>query len=162
MRKKAIDPNKGLKTEPKLTNERLWKKLDKASDIKDIAKRTNEMILLLKQGYEQNLDVLVFGSVMNGDHFHQAYSDTEEGRLMMCYTTKAHAMKEHRRIAEGGLMMCREISIWEMLNNVFNKKSIFGLVFNPEDENMVIIPKMIMEIYMPGEKPFYEFFSESW
>ena len=57
--------------------------------------------------------------------------------------------------------MSTELSIREMLNNLFNKKSIAGLIFNPDDANKVVIPKPLLEMLMPGEKPLPEHFHDS-
>lgn len=39
------------------------------------------------------------------------------------------------------------------MNNMFNKQSIMGMTFNPNDEKMVIIFKELLLPIMPGEKP---------
>ena len=49
-------------------------------------------------------------------------------------------------------------SIKDILNNFFNKDAAAGLLFNPFCENMMIVPKPLLEILMPGDKekpPFY-------
>ena len=46
------------------------------------------------------------------------------------------------------------------MNNMFNKKSVTGMVFNPNDEKMVIIFKELLLMIMPGEKPKPRFFRE--
>ena len=148
-----------------MTNEQLWGKLEKASKIKDLLKRSVEMSLLLKHGYEQDLDVLASGFLRgeNSELFHQGYIDYDGGRFMTCYTSWEHAKKEWRRGETDDLVMVSlEYSIRNMINNAFNKQSILGLVFNPEDENsIVVLPKEILEMFMPGEKPLPEGFSES-
>ena len=46
------------------------------------------------------------------------------------------------------------------MNNMFNKEAIAGMVFNPNDKNMVIILKELLLLLMPGEKPKPEFYIE--
>lgn len=46
------------------------------------------------------------------------------------------------------------------MNNMFNKEKIIGIVFNPNDENMVIVFKKVLQLIMPGEKPKPEFYRE--
>lgn len=36
-----------------------------------------------------------------------------------------------------------------------------GLVFNPNDKNMVIVFKDLLSVFMPGDKPKPEFYRES-
>ena len=46
------------------------------------------------------------------------------------------------------------------MNNMFNKDKIAGMVFNPNDEKMVIVLKDVLLSIMPGEKPKPEFYGE--
>ncbi len=46
------------------------------------------------------------------------------------------------------------------MNNLFNKAAIAGLLFNPYCENMMIVPKPMLEILMPVEKEKPEFYQE--
>ena len=39
------------------------------------------------------------------------------------------------------------------LNNVFNKRIIGGLVFNPEPKNCIVVPKRMLEAAIPGYHP---------
>ena len=48
----------------------------------------------------------------------------------------------------------------DLMNNMFNKEKIMGMVFNPNDENMVIVFKELLIPIMPGEKPKSEFYRE--
>ena len=47
-----------------------------------------------------------------------------------------------------------------IMNNMFNKDKIAGMVFNPNDEKMVIVLKDVLLSIMPGEKPKPEFYGE--
>ena len=48
----------------------------------------------------------------------------------------------------------------DLMNNMFNKEKIAGMVFNPNDEKMIIVMKEVLLPIMPGEKPKPEFYSE--
>ena len=48
----------------------------------------------------------------------------------------------------------------DLMNNMFNKEKIMGMVFNPNDENMVIVFKELLLPIIPGEKPKPEFYRE--
>lgn len=48
----------------------------------------------------------------------------------------------------------------DIMNNMFNKEKIMGIVFNPNDERMVIVLKELLLSIMPGEKPKPEFYRE--
>ena len=48
----------------------------------------------------------------------------------------------------------------DLMNNMFNKDKIAGMVFNPNDEKMIIVMKEVLIPIMPGEKPKPEFYSE--
>ncbi|MBP3855219.1 MAG: hypothetical protein IK990_06375 [Ruminiclostridium sp.] len=150
-----------------MTNYRLWKALDEIADQTntDVSERMMKFAELLKQGYEEDLGVMTWSISADpqGSHAYHAYIDTEFGRVMMCYTSKAHAMKEWRRLpssdhrAEG----CLVIPLRDIINNMFNKQAIFGLVFNSDDyEKYVMVPKVMLEFLMPGSKPKPDNFKE--
>lgn len=46
------------------------------------------------------------------------------------------------------------------MNNMFNKDTIAGMVFNPNDEKMVIVLKDLLLLIMPGEKTKPKFYRE--
>ena len=48
----------------------------------------------------------------------------------------------------------------DIMNNMFNKEKIMGMVFNPNDEKRVIVLKELLLPIMPGEKPKPEFYRE--
>ena len=120
---------------------------------------------LLKQGYEEDLSVLTWSISADpqGCQAYHAYIDTEYGRLMMCYTSKAHAMREWRRLPSFDHRMegCLAAPLRDIMNNMFNKQAIFGLIFNSDDdEKYVMVPKVMLEFLMPGPKPKPDNFKE--
>ena len=74
------------------------------------------------------------------------YIELDGGRYMICYTSKKAAKSV--RQSDGWAVA----SIRDILNNFFNKDVIAGLLFNPYCENMMIVPKPLLETIMPGEK----------
>lgn len=82
---------------------------------------------------------------------------------MLCYTSNAHAEKEWHRLPTRDRrgMSCEIQSLRNVLNNMFHKQVIFGIVFNSDDpENAYIIPKPILEMLMPGPKPKMPMYQE--
>ena len=76
----------------------------------------------------------------------QAYIELDGGRYMICYTSKK-AAKSVRGSDDWAVA-----SIKDILNNFFNEDVAAGLLFNPYCENMMIVPKLLLEILMPGDK----------
>ena len=77
-------------------------------------------------------------------------------RIESEYTSKAHAEKEWRISPpeDGRRQGCEIRFLRHVLNNMFHKQVIFGLCFNSDDpERSYIIPKPILEMFMPGPKP---------
>ena len=57
---------------------------------------------------------------------------------------------------------CCVLKVREVLNNMFNKKAIVGLGFNAGDaKNAVAVPKILLEMIMPGPKPKPENFVDA-
>ena len=113
-----------------------------------------EFAALLIQGYEEDLELIIscIDDPIQDNTAYQSYIDTGYGRLMLCYTSKAHAAKETRHLPDGddgnistGIAKCRSI-----LDNMFNKSVIIGLVFNSDCQDAFIIPKDIIQIAMLG------------
>ena len=75
-------------------------------------------------------------------------------RMLVCFTSKQRAKTADYN------------TVWDvakardLMNNMFNKNSMAGMVFNPNDEKMVIIFKDLLLQIMPGEKPKPEFYRE--
>jgi len=124
----------------------LWKKLDAAIDNPNIMMATMEMAALLKQAYVEELNVLaqVYYSIdMPGMAF-QAYLGSPNERFMICYSCKEQAKKESR----GGDWA--ELNAKDILNNLFQKSVIAGLVFNSADESrMLIVPRELLQEMIP-------------
>lgn len=139
-----------------MTNEQLWDRLEKAVKTKSLLKRAVKMSLLLKHGYEQDLDILVSGSFRDNDPeaLYLGYIDNDCGdNFIMCYTGWEHAHKEWRAgETENVLYGSTAFDIRAVVNDLYDKKSVTGIVFNPEDEDTIfILPKVILEKFIPRE-----------
>jgi len=138
-----------------MTNREFWEKLDELSWQEMSMMRELSFQSLLKKGYDENRRILIacyYDRTFPG-MAKQAYIELDDGRYMICYTSKQIAKSAH--IGDDW----NEALIRDVLNNFFNKKVIAGLIFNPYCENMMIVPKPLLEILMPGEKekpPFYQ------
>ena len=139
-----------------MNDREFWKKLDEVSRQEMSAMRELLFQSLLKQGYEENRGILIacFYDQKFPGMAKQAYIELDDGRYMICYTSKKAA-----KTARGGDDWA-VASIRDILNNFFNKDAITGLLFNPYCENMMIVPKPLLETLMPGDKEKPPFFQE--
>ncbi len=152
-----------------MRNRELWEKLDGLASQERSNSRDWEFMKLLKTAYDDDLKIFIscvepldlFGE--SGDEYiHQGYLKSDGNRFLICYTSSEHARRERRRGENGGQIGWATAKAREIMNNMFNKKAVTGLVFNPEDNKMVIILKSELEQLMPGPKPKPPFFRESW
>ncbi len=139
-----------------MTDRKFWKKLDEISRQEMSIMRELSFQSLLKQGYEENRGILIgcFYDRKFPGMAKQAYIELDDGRYMICYTSKK-AAKSVRKSDDWAVASIRDI-----LNNFFNKDAASGLLFNPNCENMMIVPKPLLEILMPGDKETPLFYRE--
>ena len=136
-----------------MTDREFWKKLDEISRQEMSAMRELSFQSLL---YEENRGILIacfFDQKFPG-MAKQAYIELDGERYMICYTSKK-AAKPVRGSDDWAVA-----SIKDILNNFFNKDVAAGLLFNPYCENMMIVPKPLLEILMPGDKEKPLFYRE--
>lgn len=135
-----------------MTNNQFWSKLDTVAKKKPTPNTIAEFATLLIQGYNENLELIIscIDDATHPGYAFQSYVNTEFGRLMLCYTSNAHADKEKRklpgddnRIVSSATASCRSI-----LDNMLNKSVIAGLAFNSDCFNSYIIPKELLQIAM--------------
>ena len=131
-----------------MTDLEFWKKLDEVSRQEMSMMREFSFHSLLKQGYEENRGILIacFYDRKHPGMAKQAYIDLDNGRYMLCYTSK----KAAKSVREGDDWAV--VSIRDILNNFFNKDVVAGLLFNPYCDNMMIVPKPLLESLMHGDK----------
>lgn len=136
-----------------MTNEEFWKKLDLITKRRDPADHITEFMILLKDGYEQNLDVIVSATPAQNGVANQAYLGEKNARFYVCYTSLAHARNEWRAGDGGRPMDWNTMSLRDVMNNMFHKTSGAGLIFNPDSttEGLVVL-KTMLELLMPGPK----------
>lgn len=130
-----------------MTEKELWKKMDEAIDNPNVMMATMEMAALLKQAYIEKLNLLCqvyYSADVPGMGF-QGYLGNENERFLICFTNKEQAKKEKR----GGTW--DKMRANDVLNNLFQKSSIAGLVFNCADENRImIVPKELLQEMIPN------------
>ena len=84
-----------------MTNEEFWKKLDLITKRRDPADHITEFMILLKDGYEQNLDVIVSATPAQNGIANQGYLGEKNARFYVCYTCKKRMAGRRRRETHG-------------------------------------------------------------
>lgn len=129
----------------------LWKKLnDLANSGED--NREEQACQLLAEAYKENDHMIVscvFQRINGQLYANQTYLPLGPRRLLVCYTSEKKARNDHWQIKTGW----DEIPVRNVLNNMFNKDVIAGLIFNPHDDNPIMIFKTDMEKLLPGNHP---------
>ena len=139
-----------------MTDKELWRQMDMLAAETPNLEREMRFMLLLKRAYDKDLKLIMacrYNPVMPRIA-QQGYMDVDGKRMLVCYTSK-------QRARTATYNMTWDIAkARDLMNNMFNKQSIMGMVFNPNDEKMVIIFKELLLPIMPGEKPKPEFYRE--
>jgi len=152
-------------------SEKLWKEMDRLvtnyqpggrglGNPGSFGEREILFMSLLKDAYDNDLELIVsctydtHASTPSRLMAKQGYLEVDGMRFLMCFTSEKRA-REAKYNTDWNMMKARDV-----MNNMFNKKSIWGLVFNPNDEKMVIVLKELLSLIMPGEKPKPEMFRE--
>ncbi|MGM9942227.1 MAG: SseB family protein [Bulleidia sp.] len=138
-----------------ITDESLWSQMDLLARQEHSIQREMEFMTLLKQAYDLDMNLIIccISDPVAGIA-RQGYMEANGKRLLLCYTSKERARKAKYN------MGWDEVSARDIMNNMFNKDKIMGLVFNPGDKNMVIVFKDLLMAIMPGDKPKPEFYRE--
>ena len=122
-----------------MTDKELWRRMENMATSERSLEREMSFMLLLKQAYDKDMNLImpcVYDSMRPGVA-RQGYMEVM-GKRMLVDIAKAR----------------------DIMNNMFNKDKIAGMVFNPNDEKMVIVLKDVLLSIMPGEKPKPEFYGE--
>ena len=118
-------------------NKVAWKVLENYATGKRDEKNTIVFLLKLLEMYEKDLDILISCNEHPFDSslVSQAYLKDEEDdkRFMICYTSIQRAKKTAQNT------IWRAISCRNVMDNMFSRDVIKGLVFNPFDESEQII-----------------------
>lgn len=139
-----------------MTDKELWRQMDMLATETPSLEREMRFMLLLKTAYDKDLKLLIacrYNPLMPGIA-QQGYMDVDGKRMLVCYTSKQRARTATYDMT-WDIAKARDI-----MNNMFNKQSIMGMTFNPNDEKMIIIFKELLLPIMPGEKPKPEFYRE--
>lgn len=161
---------KGAKTTD-TASEKLWKEMERLAsasrsggggygDQGSFGEREMLFMNLLKDAYDNDLRLIVsctYDTQMSTPDrlmAKQSFLEADGMRFLVCFTSEKRA-REAKYNADWDIMKARDV-----MNNMFNKKAIWGLVFNPNDEKMVIVLKNLLSLIMPGEKPKPEMFRE--
>lgn len=130
-----------------MTDKQFWMKLDQLSMKKDKAHVVFEAARIIQQAYDEDLGIII-GCVRDKDDpsevrqlysaFHAANVDDKGVRHLLCYTS--------RKMAESDKSLpepWEKVKLRDIIDNMLNKPSIGGLLFNHHDENrMLLIPKL--------------------
>ena len=145
-----------------MTTRQFWMKMDQVFDTKKLTplEKEDRMAQILKIAYEENLPILgVFDEAEEGIA-HQMYVNLDErnhltvgNRYMLCYTGKNRAIYDTHAPLYPDTATILEVSTREMLNNVFNKRVIGGLIFNRYLDSALMVRKSVLEKYIEGDKP---------
>lgn len=118
-------------------NKKAWEVLENYATGKRDKKGTLVFLLKLLEMYEKDLDILIACNEHPSDPslVSQAYlkDEAEDKRFMICYTSIQRAKKTAQNT------IWRAISCRNVMDNMFSRDVIKGLVFNPFDETEQII-----------------------
>lgn len=136
-----------------MTNNMFWRKLDRITNRRNPVAHMAEFMEILKEGYEQDLDIIVSTTPIRNGFANQTYLGEKNARFYICYTSKAHARNEWRTGDNGAPMEWHTMRLRDVMNNMFHKSSGAGLLFNPDSktESMLVL-KMMLELLMPEPK----------
>lgn len=111
---------------------------------------------LLKKAYDKDMKLIMacVHDPMKPGKAHQGYMEVEGRRMLVCFTSK-------QRARTANYNMTWDVgNARDLMNNMFNKGSVAGMVFNPNDKRMLIVLKELLLMVMPEEKPKPEFYRE--
>ncbi len=136
-----------------MTEKQLWMKADQIADSHNSdAIKCRRMALLLMQAYEENLPLVIMCKYDDSGLAYHAYFNLNEdhplldGNRQMIFFTSKRSGKNSPNIVT--------VPARDVLSNIFNKRVIGGLVFNPFDPTrLVAVEKAALEQLIPGEKP---------
>ena len=139
-----------------MTDRQLWQEMENLGNEERSLARDLQFMLLLKKAYDDDMKLIMaceYDPVMPG-MARQAYMDVAGKRLLVCFTSKQRARSAAYKTT-WDVARARDL-----MNNMFNKDAVAGMVFNPNDEKMIIVLKDLLLPIMPGEKPKPEFYRE--
>ncbi len=139
-----------------VTDEELWKQMKNLANQEKSLEREMRFMLLLKEAYDRDMKLIMacIPDPVMPNMARQGYMAVDGKRFLVCFSRKQRAKTaSYNTTWDIG-------SARELMNNMFNKKSVSGMVFNPNDEKMVIIFKDLLLMLMTGEKSKPRLFQE--
>ena len=109
--------------------------MEKIASEEQSLERDVEFMLLLKKAYDKDMKLIMscaYDPVMPGKA-RQGFMEVMGKRMMVCFTNKQR-VKQAKYNTTWDVVKARGI-----MNNMFNKEKIMGMVFNPNDGNMAIV-----------------------
>ena len=148
-----------------MTEKQFWMKMDQISESKKMTSSDKSMAMmkLLADCYDKGLNIMIGCLEYQDGTVHQEYMNSpdvlppyKDKRMLICYTSPQYAKYDPNG--------CASASLFDVMNNMFNKQSIGGLVFNRFCDNpdlkTVIVLKLGLEMLLPGPKPLPPQYSE--
>ena len=139
-----------------MTDKQLWREMENLANEERALARDLQFMLLLKKAYDDDMRLIMaceYDPAMPGTA-RQGYMEVMGKRFLVCFTSKQRAKSAAYNVT-WDVAAARDL-----MNNMFNKASVAGMVFNPNDEQMIIVLKDLLLSLMPGEKPKPEFYRE--
>ena len=135
-----------------MTDKELWRQMEQLASEEQSLERDMAFMLLLKKAYDKDMKLIMscaYDPMMPGKA-RQGFMDVMGKRMLVCFTSKQRA-KQAKYNMTWDVAKARDI-----MNNMFNKEKIMGMVFNPNDEKMVIVARNIAnqiekEMDYPGQ-----------
>lgn len=139
-----------------MTDKELCRQMEKIASEEQSLERDMEFMLLLKKAYDKDMKLIMSCAYypMMPSKARRGFMEVMGKRMMVCFTNKQRAKQAKYNTT------CDVVKARGTMNNMFNKEKIMGMVFNPNDGNMVIAFKELLLPIMPGEKPKPEFYRE--
>lgn len=139
-----------------MTDKELWRQMEYIACEEGTLERDMSFMFLLKKAYDKDMKLIMactYDPLMLG-MARQGYMNVYGKRMLVCFTSK-------RRAKQADYQMDWDIaSARDLMNNMFNKESIMGMVFNPNDEKMIIVLKDMLLPIMPEDKPKPRYYRE--
>ena len=112
-----------------MTDKELWRRMENMATSERSLEREMSFMLLLKQAYDKDMNLImpcVYDSMRPGVA-RQGYMEVMGKRMLVCFTSKQRA-KQAEYNTSWDIAKARDI-----MNNMFNKDKIAGMVFNPRE-----------------------------
>ena len=120
-----------------MTDRELWRQMENLANEEPSKEREMRFMYLLKQVYDKDMKLIMacmYDPMIPG-MAHQGYMKVEGKRMLVCFTSKQRARTANYN------------TIWDvgnardLMNNMFNKETVAGMVFNPNDKKMLVVLK---------------------